>query len=624
MLVGNVVTASYVDDTATRTISATAGNAGAITVSNAEGGVITLNTQSLSVTLTDPDLNANTGTIQTYPTGSEFVLTYQRGISTFPVTIVETGTNTGVFTGIINFHPTTTALSQCTSAITVSPQCTVPRLLSTAPGSTTLAWDGRASLEYWDPDIPAGGRVRGTTENRVRVYLAPGSNATMTASPTVLVGGSYVYITVTDQDRSADEYSAETLSVQVTSSRSGEMMQTVTCTETGIQSATFTGTLLTYLQSETNTATAGYMHVSNGDTLTVSYADFPRYDVGAAVTLTRIIPVVGWYSCRGGSYAQQSCNSLTDTVTCGDIQTSTCVASIGELRAGSAVRGGSNVLVGERLQITVVDMDQNLDSSSAESVNVTVESLQVRVQEFGTQSVWSVLTRVLCLHLFVHPVSCCFFACIQMLVSKMFGKLQRKDSCTLSKSHTPTSSLFLSRHTTSINTHLFARARAHTHTHIHTHTHTHAHTHAHFPQIPDRESVILRESGPNTGLFTGVLPTYTTSSGVGTNEDSRLAVAPSSQITLEYDDTIPIISVVSTMSILNAVVGTVSVSPLRARVGMPVTVTVNDTDLNGNALAQDTVQVTYLHVNHVSSKHVLLFAPCQLFPLSRWGLKITP
>jgi hypothetical protein len=76
-----------------------------------------------------------------------------------------------------------------------------------------------------------------------------------------------------------------------------------------------------------------------------------------------------------------------------------------------------------------------------------------------------------------------------------------------------------------------------------------------------------------------------------------LAVAPNSQISLQYNDIIPILSVVSTMSVLNSVIGTITVSPSRPRVGFPILVTVNDTDLDWNTLAFDTIQVTLIRTN---------------------------
>lgn len=371
---GDVVTVSYADNDGvnTRTGTATGGNAGVIELGNSEGGVLTVDTDQLVVTLTDPDLNTDSLAAETYLThgvGGEGVIIYRIGIDDFAVSITETGADTGVFTGVINFRqPSNVDLPSCVGSITAT--CTISRLQATSPSDTVQVWN-RALIEYQDPQLPStsAGRVKGTS--RVRAYLSPGSDGALAIGPAVFVAGSHLTLTVVDQDMSKHESLVETLSVTVSSNRVGEMSQTVTLTESGLQDDTFTGSLRTFNVPEVNTAEAGYMNVALGDILTATYSDFPLYEAGSAETRSVTVNVVGRSSCVGGPFNGQSCSGVTDLTTCAS---GVCRSATGELHAGPAGSGGASVLVGELLQLTVTDSDRNLNSTVIDSVSLTVSN----------------------------------------------------------------------------------------------------------------------------------------------------------------------------------------------------------------------------------------------------------
>ena len=86
---------------------------------------------------------------------------------------------------------------------------------------------------------------------------------------TTITGGDTVYIRVDDNDRNYDFLSAQSITVTVTTP-TGDT-ETVTLTETGINTGIFTGSIVS--SEDTPTGSDGTLQVAAGETVTVTYVD---------------------------------------------------------------------------------------------------------------------------------------------------------------------------------------------------------------------------------------------------------------------------------------------------------------------------------------------------------------
>ena len=372
---GQTVTAVYTDtDGSTSTASFLAGTEGSLNISNADGGLINSATSYIDVILTDSDLNTDPNRQETYIyNGQTGVVNLKREILEYALELKEESSNSDRFICRINFESVNSGKPTCTGVINGS--CVISPLRPTGQFDLNLRWD-RAVLEYTDPNIPAGGQVRGQQGSRVKVFLAPGQDGELkfathhlrSAKPPALVAGSLLELTVIDQDMSKDRYTSETLTVQVGNNgetRSNEMVQTVTLTETDLESQIFTGQLRTYNDLSVNTNVAGGMNVAEGESLRVTYIDVNLRDSSVATERAKIINVAGWNTCRGGVLAGEICSGPGDSISCG---TGFCGSSKSFLEVGS-------FKVGSCASVTLRDPDSNVNNVAIETVMIEVENL---------------------------------------------------------------------------------------------------------------------------------------------------------------------------------------------------------------------------------------------------------
>ena len=371
IVAGETITATYTDtDGSQSSATLIAGTTGRLVISNVDDGLVNEFTEFIDVTLIDSDLNTDSTQRQTYIyQDAKGVVNFQRETLLYAVEMVEQSVDSENFVARINFKQGANAdMALCMGVIDSS--CAISRLIPTGPNDVSLRWD-RARLEYTDPDIPIGGQVQGVDDNRVKVYIAPGQDAALRLPiPQVVVAGAIFQITVEDQDMSKNLYEAETLSVQVTNNgptRANELVQTVTLTETGIQSADFTGELRTYNDLSINSAVAGGMNVAEGESLTISYLDLNRRASSTPPTapIFKDLSVIGWNTCRGGTLDGQMCAGISDMISCGTgyCGSSKPFASVDQFKVGSCVA------------ITLRDPDSNTDNASPQSLVIQAVNL---------------------------------------------------------------------------------------------------------------------------------------------------------------------------------------------------------------------------------------------------------
>jgi|GEM_PF-2805912 len=306
---GNTVTATYTDaltatgavnQSATDTKTATAGITGTVTLSNIVAG------QPTTVTVTDLDLNTNGATAQTISVQVKNNATGE--IET--VTLTETGINTGIFSGTLGSTNNSTAGGNNSGNLNVASGNTV-----TATYTDALTATGAVNQSATDTKTATAG-ITGT--------IALGN----------IVAGQAITITTTDADLNTDATTAQTVSVQVKNNATGEI-ETVTLTETGINTGIFSGTL-----GSTNNGTAGAnnsgdLNVASGNTVTVTYTD--------ALTAT-------------GAVNQTATD--TKTATAGITGTVTL----------------SNIVAGQPTTVTVTDLDLNTNAATAQTISVQLKN----------------------------------------------------------------------------------------------------------------------------------------------------------------------------------------------------------------------------------------------------------
>jgi hypothetical protein len=486
--VGGTVSALYTDtDGSTSTATFLAGTEGNFNISNPNGGLINSATPFIDVILTDPDLNTNAASRETYIyNGQTGVVNLQRETLMYVLELREESVNSARFICRINFdQPVNSGMPSCVGVINGT--CAIRRLIPTGEFDTSLRWD-RVRLEYTDPNTPAGGQVRGQEGSRVKVFLAPGQDGKLrfathhlrSPKPPALVAGALLEVTVIDQDMSKDRYTPETCTVQVRNNgatRSTEMVQTMTLTETDLQSDIFTGALRTYLDLTPNTNVAGVMNVAEGESLFVTYMDVNQRDASVVTPISAQIFVAGWYTCRGGVLTGEICSGPSDFISCG---TGYCGSSKSLLEVGS-------LKVGSCAPVTLRDPDSNKNNNAIESVVIEVENLLRN----------------------------------------------------------------------------------------------------------DKEAFTLIERSADSEVFVGCIQTKAVAhDGIGTPSDGLVAVFAGDDVSVRYDETIPVLAISRTLIAVGSTVAQLSVSPQKLKLGDILYITVVDADINMRSGHMDHALVT--------------------------------
>ncbi|MFA5833962.1 MAG: hypothetical protein WDA22_10855 [Bacteroidota bacterium] len=290
---GNIISGTLVIGGATGTISATTPH---------HPG------DSLTVTVTDADLNRNTSVAETYTIKDSSIVTGE--VESFAIT--ETGINTGIF---INKLGTQFGLSA---------------------GANN---DGRFNVQ-------AGDTLRAMYRDTMLTNGGPGSfifgnskilggvNASLTATSPIYPSDSLL-ITIVDNDLNRDTNSVQVYSVKDSSISTGEV-ETFPITETGNNTGIFTKKLGTQFGLTAGTNNDGKFNVKTNDSLRVTYIDTLQLN-GGSVTLSAFTKILG---------------GVTATIT-----------------------STTPVLPGDSLLITVTDADLNKNITIAETYTIKDSSI---------------------------------------------------------------------------------------------------------------------------------------------------------------------------------------------------------------------------------------------------------
>jgi len=341
---GEVVTATYTDATnvspgssTSRTTTATMSTSSAgetvqlVNSSGSDATQYTIGTDSVYIKITDADENANTGAEETItvtltnPTTGFLVAGTG---DTMILTLLESGINTGIFQ--YESGGTVTGIT-----LKVASKNTADSILQVIDGSTI-------ELSYTDTDTSAT-----TKDTALAVTSAASSLTVITDSVglelnTLSIGTHSIYVQVTDSDEDTDPGSAQTISVTVTESKSGDL-EVITLGETGNNTGVFrnTGGLTISLATEDPAQGNGTLETQDGATITASYTD-----------------------------NDDSSDSSNDTATA-KVTASTSSTSF---TTSSGIDVISYKSTADLVYVTVTDTDENSSGTTQESITVTVTS----------------------------------------------------------------------------------------------------------------------------------------------------------------------------------------------------------------------------------------------------------
>lgn len=219
---------------------------------------------SILVTITDSDLNANTSIIDSITVSDSSITTGE----VESLIARETGINTGVFTYTI---PTQFGLVAGTNN----------------DNSFTVKTDDSLRVTYYDSLLfnggPGGVKTTGT-------LVIGGQNSVLSSTSPIHPVDS-IQIIVSDPDLNKDSGVIESYTIRDSSISTGEI-ETFTVTETGITTGIFTKTLATQFGVTAGTNNNGVFTVKAGDSLRVSYRDSLRL-IGSDSTLYALTRVLG-------------------------------------------------------------------------------------------------------------------------------------------------------------------------------------------------------------------------------------------------------------------------------------------------------------------------------------------
>jgi hypothetical protein len=369
---GNVVTAAYSDQaplghTATGTI--TAGFIGLIAITPSQ--ILTSSAQ-ITITLTDHDLNENSGVAETYAASKEY-LWYSIGDSTKTyLDITEDAVDSAQFTKVVMLPSGSAAGSRLTVTYMdpeIGGKGAVRNAVNKNPSSTILAFGTNgaennavfsltsAGILWRSPECPAdliwaascGPTTACKDDDLCGATMSSdaGENAA-SLSEFRLAAGSALTVTVQDLDRNLDSIVAETVYVTVRNEQSTlslaaygaaqnpycatardecylgpndkvacsndgdcpggscvkrgcfhavrrreeEPLVAVILTETGLNTALFSGIIYTRDSPEINTAGDNVVHVGVGDIMSVTYSDSPSLGSSAGANRTRLVRIL--------------------------------------------------------------------------------------------------------------------------------------------------------------------------------------------------------------------------------------------------------------------------------------------------------------------------------------------
>lgn len=218
--------------------------------------------QSITVTVTDQDLNTNAAAAQTH---SIAVINQATGESE-TLTLTETGPNTGVFTAVL---------------ATIFGSTAGPN----NDGNLVVQGGDTVRATYNDAVNNAGNPATVTADTAV----TSGVSGTLTSLPASINPGAAVTLTLTDNDLNTNPATAQTATLTTVNSRTGES-ELLTYTETGANTGVFTSTLPTVFNAAAGANNSGSMNCQSGDQLTTTYNDALTVSgTTATVTATTIV-----------------------------------------------------------------------------------------------------------------------------------------------------------------------------------------------------------------------------------------------------------------------------------------------------------------------------------------------
>jgi len=261
-----VITAKYYDKVKVDGSSATVSTASTASLTaSSTTGALTLDAATytaggtVTITLTDADLNVNSASVDKYLTTSSPVwiesTTAPVGATNgteIQVSLTETGANTGVFTGKVVLNATTNTTSS--------------QKLTTAAGEKLLA-----VYNYTKSDGTSIGGLKATSGAIYAEATVSSTTGTITVDKTsVNTKGDTITVTVTDADKDTSSVSADTATATIKSTTYSTGV-TLTLNETGVNTGIFTGSIST--TTAASTTAAGGIQVAHGDTIVAEYTD---------------------------------------------------------------------------------------------------------------------------------------------------------------------------------------------------------------------------------------------------------------------------------------------------------------------------------------------------------------
>jgi len=315
---GDVITVTYTDDddgtdtrddTATMLAESTDSTTSFTDSGGADVSVYNIGVDDIYVTVRDSDENVNSGSAEQVTVR----ITDETGDQVL-LTLRETGDNTGVFRN-------TTGLQSTTDTVDTGDGVLQTQGGSTITVSYTDADDGTDTT--WDTAIMG-------TESTTRFSDSGGVDVIQYA-----IGFEGIYVTVEDADQNTDSSLAETISVSV-SDPAGDSEELI-LTETGVDTGVFRNTAGLSSVSGSGSSGDGTLNTAGGNMITAVYVDDGEADT-TSDTATMIVRT-------------PSTTSFTDHLGEG----------LGEYYLGTQL-----------IYVTVEDADENLNSSVAETVYVTI------------------------------------------------------------------------------------------------------------------------------------------------------------------------------------------------------------------------------------------------------------
>jgi uncharacterized delta-60 repeat protein len=535
---GNQVSVSYTDAKTASGIpnhlvsaqqTATAGVTGSITMSDVTAG------QTVTVTVNDADLNSDAASKQTVTVQVKNTVTNE--VET--VTLTETGNNTGEFSGTLGSKKDAAGAGN--------------------DGTLNVGNGDQVTATYIDAL---------TTNGLANQAVSASKNAVAGSTGSIALGsvtaGQPVSITVTDADLNADAATKQTVNVQVRNTATNEV-ETVTLTETGNNTGVFAGSLVSNNNATAGSDNSGDMNVTAGQGITASYSD-----------------------------ALTAAGTVNQTVT--DSKTATA-GTTGSISL-------SNVTAGQALTITVNDLDLNTDSAAAQTVTVQVKNAATNETESVLLTETGNNTGIFSGTLGTTHVAGAGTSNSGNLNVASGNSVVASYTDALTATGAVNQTVTASKSATAGTTGTVAMSSIIAGQTI-TLTVNDADLNSDQASVQtlsvqvrntvtnETETVVLTETGSNTGIFSGNLAT-TNAAQAGTNDSGNLNVSSGNNVTVSYVDALTTTgavnqTVTASRGVTAGTTGTITLGNVTA--GQPVTVTVNDADVNTDAASAQSLNV---------------------------------